>query len=211
VRLLVTGPGRQRLALDRGTIRAFIWAPAGEFVVDTPSARAIDLGCSYILHVDDSGAGLLRTTMGWVGFKLADRESFIPAGAVCATRPKIGPGTPYFEGASDSFRAALAAFDFAPPTLGQRTAQLDIILAQAGKQDALSLWHLLKRVDAAGRERVYDRLSALVPPPPGVTREGILRLDQGMLDAWWSQLGYGDVSLWRTFERSWSETEPRAK
>ena len=100
LRLLTNGPGHKRLSLERGTIHAVIWAPPGQFVVDTPSAVAVDLGCVYTLHVDDSGAGLLRTTMGWVGFKLNGHESFIPAGAVCKTQPKTGPGTPYFEDAS---------------------------------------------------------------------------------------------------------------
>jgi len=38
------------------------------FVVDTPSASAIDLGCAYTLHVNEDGSGTLRTTLGWVGF-----------------------------------------------------------------------------------------------------------------------------------------------
>jgi hypothetical protein len=211
LRLLSTRPGRQRLALDRGTIHATIWASPGQFVVDTPSARAIDLGCAYTLHVDDSGAGLLQTTMGWVGFKLADREAFIPAGAVCATRPKIGPGTPYFQDASESFRGALSAVDFAALTPKQRTAKLELIIGQARRKDALTLWHLLLRVDREGREHIYEHLKALVPPPKNATREGILRLDQPMLDGWWSELGYGDISLWRKFERSWSQSEPRVE
>lgn len=210
VRLLRASLGRQRLALDRGTIHVTIWAPPGQFVVDTPSARAIDLGCAYSLQVDDSGSGFVRATMGWVGFKFRDRESLIPAGAVCATRPKLGPGTPYFEDAPDSLRAALSAFDFGVGTPEEQAAQLDLILEQARKQDALTLWHLLSRVSAAQRERVYERLAALVPTPPAATREGILRLNPVMLDSWWNELGYGDISLWRSFERSWSQSEPRA-
>ena len=88
LRLIAGGNGHNRLALDRGTIHAYIWALPGVFTVDTPSATAVDLGCSYTLQVDDSGAGLLRTRLGWVGFKLDGHEAFIPAGAVCATRPK---------------------------------------------------------------------------------------------------------------------------
>jgi len=208
MRVLATSTSWQRLALERGTIHAFIWAPPGQFAVDTPSARAIDLGCAYTLHVDDAGAGLLRTTMGWVGFRLKDHESFIPAGAVCATRPRTGPGTPYFEDAAEPFRVSLSAFDFAALTPDERRAQLDVILKQARKRDALTIWHLLARTSGADRERVYELLNSLVPPQ-GVTREGALRLDQAMLDSWWSQLGYGDISLWRTFERSWAETETR--
>jgi hypothetical protein len=211
LRLVTNGPGRKRLSLERGTIHATIWAPPGEFVVDTPSAVAVDLGCVYTLQVDDSGAGLLRTTMGWVGFKLNGHESFIPAGAVCKTRPKIGPGTPYFEDASASFRDALSKFDFAAATPEERHAQLGILLVDARKHDALTLWHLLSRVSDADRPGVYDRLAALAPPPAAVTRDGILRLDQPMLDAWWNSLGFGDIYLWHTYERDWLQGPPTAK
>jgi hypothetical protein len=211
LRLVTNGPGRKRLSLERGTIHARIWAPPGEFVVDTPSAVAVDLGCVYTLHVDDSGAGILRTTMGWVGFKLNDHESFIPAGAVCKTRPKIGPGTPYMEDASPSFRDALSRFDFESNTPAERNAQLGILLVDARKEDALTLWHLLSRVSDADRPGLYDRLTALAPPPLGVTREGILRLDRPMLDVWWSSFGFGDIYLWRTYERDWSQLPPNAR
>jgi FecR protein len=202
------GNGHSRLALDRGTIHAYIWALPGEFTVDTPSAIAVDLGCSYTLQVDDSGAGILRTKLGWVGFKLDGHEAFIPAGAVCATRPKIGPGTPYFEDASASFRESLSKFDFAAGSSEERSAELTKILTEARQRDALTIWHLLSRVEESERGTVYDRLATLVPPPAEVTREGILRLDQKMLDSWWNQLDLGNVSLWRTWERSWSQDKP---
>ncbi|HEV2426286.1 MAG TPA: FecR domain-containing protein [Terriglobia bacterium] len=207
LRVVESGAERKRLALDRGIIHAFIWAPPGEFMVDTPSATAVDMGCAYTLQVDDSGAGLLRTTLGWVGFRLDGHDAFIPAGAVCATRPGIGPGTPCFEDAPPAFRAALTQFDFGP--VDQRASALNTILADARKRDALTLWHLLVRVDGKERTRVYDRLAQLVAPPPAVTRAGIMRLDPTMLDLWWNELGLGDVSLWRTFERSWPESGDR--
>ncbi len=204
LRLLNDGAGKSRLALDRGSIRVAIWAPPGEFVVDTPSAIAVDLGCVYFLRVDDSGNGLLHTTLGWVGFKFADRESFIPAGAACPTRKKTGPGIPYFENASQPLRAALGIFELESSTSVERADALRVVLSQARKSDALTLWHLLSRVEDSERGRVYDRLTQLVPAPPGVTREGILHLDQKMLDLWWNDLGLGDISLWRHWEHSWS-------
>ena len=73
--------GGKRLTLQRGELHAFIWAPAREFVVDTPSARAVDLGCEYTLNVDEKGDGMLRVALGWVAFQVGDREAFIPAGA----------------------------------------------------------------------------------------------------------------------------------
>lgn len=210
LRLLSMGEAFKRIALDRGTIHAYIWAPPGEFVVDTPSALTVDLGCAYTLHVDDSGAGLVRTTRGWVGFTLNGHESFIPAGAACATRPKIGPGTPYFEDASSDLRAALDRFDFGDSTPQQHAADLAGILARSRKRDALTLWHLLTRVDESQRLLVYERLRTLAPPPSGVTRDGILRLDQSMLDRWWNELGFDDIAVWRHWERSWPEKMPSA-
>ena len=167
LRLLTMGTGLERIALDRGTIHTFIWAPPGQFVVDTPSAVTVDLGCAYTLQVDDSGAGLVRTSLGWVGFKLNGHESFIPAGAACATRPKLGPGTPYFEDASPEFRSALERFDFQDSSPQQREQDLAIVLAQSRKHDALTLWHLLSRVDPDQRLRVFDRLETTCSSPRG--------------------------------------------
>jgi hypothetical protein len=211
LRLLNMGSGLKRIALDRGTIHTFIWAPAGQFVVETPSAVTVDLGCAYTLEVDDSGAGMVRTSLGWVGFKLNGRESFIPAGAACATRPKVGPGTPYFEDASAAFRSALAKFDFEDTTSQQRAQDVAIVLREARNRDALTLWHLLARVDDQQRLLVYERLRQFVPPPPAVTKEGILRLDQPMLDLWWNELGFDDISVWRHWEHSWAGTATPAR
>ncbi len=211
LRAVESRSGTKHLALDRGTIHAQIWAPAGSFVVDTPSAVAVDLGCVYTLHVDDSGNGLLQTSFGWVGFKLDGHESFIPTGAACATHPNSGPGTPYFEDASAKLREALAQFDSGRATPDQKSAALGIVLSEARKRDALTLWHLLSRADESDRSRVYDRLASLVPAPAGVTREGILRLDRTMLDSWWNQLGLGDVRLWRNWERNWPGSDHAAK
>lgn len=207
VRVLKSPSGVSRLALDRGTIHARIWALPGLFVVDTPSARAVDLGCVYTLHVDDIGDGLIRTSMGWVGFKLGDREAFIPAGAACKTHAKSGPGIPYFEDAGEKLRQALEAFEVSGSSVADQKASLDTILDQARPRDALTLWHLLSRVNGSGRARVYDRLAAFVPPPANVTREGIQRLDPNMLDSWWNSLDLGNIWLWRHWERSWSQSQ----
>jgi FecR protein len=207
LRLLQSATSRKRIALDRGTIHATIWAPPGQFVVDTPSAIAVDLGCMYTLHVDDNGDGVLRTTLGWVGFHRDGRESFIPAGAACATHVQSGPGIPYFEDASETFRSAIARLEAANEAPAIRKSALVTILREARTTDALTLWHLLSRTSSAERPAVYDRLSALVPPPSNVTRESILQLNPAMLDSWWNALDLGDISLWRHWEQTWTGRE----
>jgi FecR protein/Putative zinc-finger len=183
VRLVETEPTEHRLELARGKLSAMIWAPPRLFFVDTPSAVAADLGCAYTLEVDDHGAGVLRVTSGWVALELKDRESMVPRGAACETRPGVGPGTPYFEDTQPSFRTALETFDF-ENDVAARTSALNSMLVEAQPRDTLTLWHLLARVAGDERARVYDKIAGFVPPPDGVTREGILQLDQAMLDRW---------------------------
>jgi hypothetical protein len=199
VRLVEARATEHRLALARGTMHARIWAPPRLFFVETPSAVAIDLGCAYTLMVDDDGAGLLRVASGWVGFEFQGRESFVPAGAACVTRPGVGPGTPYFEDASDAFQTALVRFDFEQGGV----EALNTVLAEARREDALTLWHLLLRVSDAERGQVFDRLAQLVPPPQGVSRQGVRQGDKHMLDLWWNELGLGDTSWWRLWKSTW--------
>jgi len=202
LRLLQSGPNRKRIQLDLGTIHAYIWAPPTQFVVDTPSATAVDLGCAYTLQVAADGSGTIRTTLGWVGFHLNGRDSFIPAGAMCHTRPQVGPGTPYFEDATERFRESLAEFDSAGENSVDQDVSLSSVLAEARAKDALTLWHLLSRTDGRNRQLVYHRLADLVSPPSGVTRDGILQLDPHMLDLYWNALNLGDITIWRFWEQS---------
>ncbi len=194
IQLVQAQDDNHRLAMQRGKMEAFIWAPPRKFFVETPSALAVDLGCSYTLEVTEDGTALLHVTMGWVAFEWQGRESFVPAEAKCVTRTKLGPGTPYFGDASPEFQLALANFD-----TGQTDA-LDAVLAQARKRDALTLWHLLARTEGETRVQVFDRLVKLVPPPKQVTREGVLSNDRAMLDAWWAELGLGDTEWWRMWK-----------
>jgi hypothetical protein len=189
VRLVQTKPTEHRLELAQGRLSARISAPPKIFFVNTPSGIAEDLGCAYTLEVDDAGNSLLRVTAGWVALQLKDRESMVPAGAACATRPGIGPGTPYFEDASESFRARLRKVDFESGAT-DKSKSLDALLSGARVRDTLTLWHLLTRVEGNDRKRVYERMAELTPPPPGVTREGVLALDQRMLDLWKDKLEF---------------------
>src|SRR5262249_55649171 len=53
IRLLVTDADQHRIALDHGRVEATTWAPPRLFIVETPSATAVDLGCKYALEVED--------------------------------------------------------------------------------------------------------------------------------------------------------------
>jgi len=198
LRLVAAGNGHHQLALDYGTLHALITAPPGQFVVTTASATATDLGCAYTLHVDEDGTGLLSVTAGWVALTLNGRESLVPAGASSRTHPTLGPGTPWYEDADEEFQDAIYELDFDTDT-ARRAAALRLVLARAGAGHAVTLWHLIRRVDAADRAAVVDALADQAAMPPGVTRDAVLKLDAAALDQWWNALGLGEAGWWRKF------------
>jgi hypothetical protein len=67
---------------------------------------------------------------------------------------------------------------------------LDVILADARARDTLTLWHLLSRVEAEDRARIYDRMASLTPVPAGVSREQALKLDPETLRRWKEELAW---------------------
>lgn len=195
VRVVKARPGDHRLVLARGSLHAHIWAAPGRFAVDTPSATALDLGCSYTLEVDGAGKGRLRVTSGWVGLDHQGAESLVPQGATCALRPGRGPGTPYFDDAPRGLIEAVALIDGGAP--GTVAVAVESAAAAARPRDAFTLWHLLSRVDRERAALVYDRLALLSPPPSASTRKRVLAQDHAALDAWWDSLGLGSSRLFR--------------
>ncbi len=178
VKLVGTNDKQHRLALERGSLHAKIFAPPRLFIVDTPSGAAVDLGCEYTLEVDQAGNSKLNVRSGFVALEDAGRESIVPAGASCLTMKGKGLGTPFSTEASPEFVRALRSFDFAN---GGSRAVKDIV-EQADLYDIVTLWHLLSRVPRNDRSAVYDSLTRFVSPPEGVTREGVLNLNKPMLE-----------------------------
>jgi hypothetical protein len=225
VGLMSTRPGNYRLRLERGALQALILAPPGQFHVETPAAVATDLGCAYRLSVNERGESELSVTSGWVSLERPPDQvsswsssssrssssttpsSFVRSGARCLARPGTGPGTPFMEDVSEGFKSALRVIDFGdeqggPATADARAAAFERVLTEARAADAITLWHLLARLDAQGstrasesersyRDRLFDRLAAFAPPPKNVTREGVQAGESGMLDRWWNDSRLG--------------------
>ena len=188
VRLVETKSTEHRLSLERGTLQAKILAPPRLFIVDTPSAVAVDLGCEYTLEVDADGNSRLHVTSGYVALERGGLESIVPAGAICLTKRGKGIGTPFSEDASSEFQNALVRFDF--QNGGSQSVRT--IVKESAFYDTLSLFHLLSRTGGGDREKIFDALSKYVKPPVGTTRAGILRLDKKMLAQWWAEI----ESIW---------------
>jgi hypothetical protein len=172
-----------RLFLERGKLKAVIFAPPNLFFVDTPSAVAIDLGCTYTVELDEQGSSIVHVTHGLVSVQAHGGVSMVPGGAVCTVRKNAAPGTPYFCDANPSLIHALQDFD------GTSSSQdLEAIFANARQKDVLSLWHLIAKTNGTDRAQVVDHVAALVAPPSNISREELLRANRLILNLWWKSI-----------------------
>lgn len=157
VGLVTTGPDEHRLSLERGSMRAVVVAPPRLFLVDTPTATAVDYGCVYTLVVSDDARSTLRVATGRVALERDGRDVMVPEGAMCEARKGIGVGTPVYEDASEALLEAVRRFDFE----GGGATALSTILAEARPRDALTLEAIALRVNEAERRQVRSRLEQL--------------------------------------------------
>ena len=189
VRLIESRKGRQRIALDVGVIHARTMSPPGVFVVDTPQARAIDLGCEYVLAIAPGGSGELRVTSGWVDLSDGLWQSLVPQGASASINAGGQISVPVFDDADPRFR--IAARDF------EHAHDLTTILSLARKRDAFTLLNLFRLATPDEATRLYDRLNELVPAPLPVRREAIRNWQPSTTELWWRPVlaasGLGEI------------------
>jgi hypothetical protein len=176
VEVLRTDDGEHRLALERGILHASIWARPRFFVVETPAATAVDLGCVYTLSVDSAGTGMLAVTVGEVQLASGAPGVLVAAGTAARIYP-THVGLPFPINATAAFRNAVRLAD----ETALSDSIVDVLLRESDVQGTITLFHLLRRESPTMRSRTYDRLSTLVSPPPGVTREAVANLDSAAM------------------------------
>jgi hypothetical protein len=201
---LVRAEAREhRLALARGTMHARIWAPPRFFLVQTANALAVDLGCVYTLTVDDRGAGSLSVESGEVELAEGTRRALVPAGNIVSLGPGVGPGLPLRKTAPARLQQAVHRLESA---LGD-SAAVDSVLALSDREASITLWHLLQRVGARDRERVYRRLIEVDPAAAGVEPAAVSALEPRAMRQLKDRLADGwtieSVPWWK---RAWRKT-----
>jgi hypothetical protein len=180
LQLVKSDTNEHRIALEYGTINADINSKPRTFFVDSKSATAVDLGCSYTYTVHQNGDGVLYVKDGMVALESYGRESIVPAGKFCLTKTGIGPGTPFRENTSAALKEALMRYDFEKG--GEK--DVEIILKNSKKADVVTLINLLPRVDDHHKTKVYTVITNYSPAPRHVVRDSIPRLNTKELNEW---------------------------
>jgi len=177
VKLIESRRNRHRLALTAGTIHARTTSMPGVFVIDTPRARAIDLGCEYTLTVALDGAGELHVISGWVDLSRGFEQSLVPQGASALMTADGELTVPVFDDADPRFRAAVRDFS--------HTHDLATIVSLARRRDALTLLNLFRLTTPDESVNLFDRLNQLVPAPPSISRQAVRYWRPDVTEPWW--------------------------
>ena len=162
MKLVASDRDLQRIELAQGDIHAFVNAPPRMFLVDTPTATAVDLGCEYDLSVQEDGAVSLTVQTGWVALEplKGNTATYVPAGFTARSHQR-GVTLPRRVQAPTAFREAVTRY----PAGGA----IDAMLASAEPDDVPTLWHVLA-YDPSARDRVYNKIAALSVPADHAAR-----------------------------------------
>ncbi len=133
-----------RMQLEYGIMHAQISAPPRLFLVQTPAALAVDLGCAYTLEVTPDDKTHLHVTHGYVSLENDKDTVYVPAGYRSDSFLGIGTTIPYASDAPAALVEAVRALVHAPHS----EAAFAIVLgASTEPNDTLGLWHLLNHSD----------------------------------------------------------------
>ena len=198
--LLSTQGSRHRLTLDTGSVHVRVWAPPGSVVIRTPTGEVIDLGCEFELTATPDRTEV-RVRSGWVQLDNAIDESLIPEGASAAMSAGGPPGVAVFDDASPAFAAAVRSLERGGP---DAAAAVSAIAASARARDVYTLLLLIER-GHPGSDQFAARAAELVPPPPDVTVNRVLRGDRDALWRWRDTLPLPPPKSWL---RNWRDGLP---
>lgn len=196
LQLLQTRSGRHRVALERGTLWARVWAPPYSFGVTTAGGVAYDLGCEFLIRTDADGNGVLQVASGWVQFERGDGEVLIPQGAQVELHAHAAPGTPHAIDASGAFAAALRRIDVAGPAAPATGPVVQNLLTEARPQDAITLVSLLTRYPQLADGPLFDRAVAYLDSADDIERAAVRAGDPVAVNALWQGLPYPRTKRW---------------
>jgi hypothetical protein len=83
---------------------------------------------------------------------------------------------------------------------------VEAIVHDARRRDALTLWHLILRTSGADRELVVHGFDRLVP---GADLAGLQAGHAKAIDQAWDLLGLGQTEWWRMWKHGWQTVDGR--
>lgn len=194
LRLVETGAGKHRVALEHGHMRARIWAPPGYFAVRAGGAEVVDLGCDFDLWKDRDGSGRIFVRSGWVSYRAGIEDVLVPEGYGLHFAQKGRVNAPLRVDAGADFVSAINALEAAIALDGWNSPAVEDaarrVAGTARDEDAFTLLSMLTRRPSLASTELYPRLGMAlgVRDDNGRHRQSWEAGDQDAINAWWERI-----------------------
>lgn len=149
--------------------------------IETMPAMLNSIGGDYKVSTYSQENVKIETGNGAVKILNPTEELTLIQRHVCEVKGNGEIGIPYHVNANEELVTLInkAAFD------KNAVINYSPILELASSTDGISLFYLMKETkNEADRLAIYMKLNELFPAPPGITQEGIMSLNERMLNTW---------------------------
>ncbi len=169
------------ISLKSGSINVISEVDDPILKIKTPPAAVTSIEGNYRVTVDPELNVLVITSDGKANLQSAREQLNLVPNHSCKINSSGNIGIPYNNQADQKMVELLnkVSFDL------ERPIDYTPILQSANHKDGISLLYLL--MDASSKEdriTIFLKLNELFPVPPGITEDGILNLDQKMIEKW---------------------------
>ncbi len=181
IQLISLTSSEYRMGFYGGKIKVNTWSSPGMFVIETPTAKIVNLNGKFTADISSSGDGVINVSTGWVSLKWKNKRVLIPSGASCLTLVAKLPGIPFYNDADVQFKNDLKEIENG----NNKKDFIGDLLRRSRKKDVMTLWYLIPEVSINERLKIYTFISNYYPLPSNISLKGILNGNKIMLKKWW--------------------------
>ncbi len=154
--------------------------------VDVPNAAISEYypGSFYTINLNDAGTSVIFVKKSWIKIFDGKIETYAAPGSYCKIIFGRGAGIPYLQNSSPEFIDDLTRFSFN----AYSQELLNKILSESTKDNAISLWNMIGRVNEQDRLKVVNALEEYFPLPAGTTDAVMVKLYKNALIKWLTEI-----------------------
>ncbi len=168
------------ISLYKGKVEVSTFTQNKHFSVETMNAKFTENLTNFSVEQKNTGITHIEVTSGLLLIQSSKEFFTLSAKYSCDIITKKSYNIPFRVDGNPQFISALKELDS-----GNNTSEIIAqIAANAKESDAITLWHLLKRVSKNYRILIFNKLNEFFPIPQKVTKDGIIALDNKMLQIW---------------------------
>ncbi|MEW6194339.1 MAG: zf-HC2 domain-containing protein [Bacteroidota bacterium] len=176
--------GNNIVRMERGKIKIENTEQMPDFSIEINRKTVRDRGGVFSLEVDDAKNAKIKVELGYIEINRFGKNFYIDEGYECNMPNDKDVGTPYLSTTPDSLKKLIYAVDYqdgGDDVIGK-------IVEVATDSDLLTLLALIPKASESYRTVLYNKIARVYPPPQSVTMEGIIKLNEYMLEDWWFEI-----------------------